>query len=559
MPIKLLPYEIHSKILCYLNQEDKKQYSLVSKQWRKATMPILFQKVRITFEEDLDRCVDMFMKSQLIGDSVRSLVLDTARIQDDTSRYSKLICLTPNLMVLEVRSKSDTLYRVALEDMKQGHWKQLHTLVCRSHAVLPVLYISQGYYALASSIQDRLSFLMLDLSSTSDSLEPHCFQFPLHITRQTRFNAVRYLHCFSDQRATIQSLNDALALCPCATEIKLQLCHLDQYRDKERQIEIKSNGAVKRLVVFLYDLTEAGLDYISRKFRCVDQLELRVLMCINHVMSPELPGEEPEIESFEMAVDMIALLADYVHSINKFKILILGMRNQMSLFLAFTSLQRQGELTIQMSDGNFLCTGDTAKPDQFELTTDLFMDSFDLLQPMLIAYLKQLDKLQLESLDPGHTQLLAHCIKLKMLSMQYNDDHTYQGPILPLRVLELESKGMHMNFVNQLIAFTPRLEIVRLRLTSLESVTFDMPLISLHLLCLDAYFAPQKGILYICLIRAGIETYYRSFENQFCSIEANEFNGPDKTKVTLVCRDMKHFEVKWGRLRSNDVHIKHDF
>ncbi|KAI8349944.1 hypothetical protein EDC96DRAFT_519869 [Choanephora cucurbitarum] len=559
MSIKLLPYEIHSKILYYLNQSDRKQYSLVSKQWRKATTPILFQKVRITFEEGLNKCVDMFMKSPLIGDSVKSLVLDTVRIQDDTSRYSKLICLTPNLMILEVRSKSDALYRVALEDMKQEHWRHLHTVICQSNAVLPILFISQSYYALASSIQDRLSFLMLDLSFTSDSFEPHCFQFPLHITRETRFNAVRYLHCFSDQKATIQSLDDALALCPCATEIKLQLCHLDQYEDKERQIKIESNGVVKRLVVFLYDLTEAGLNYITRKFHHVDQLELRILMCINHVMSPESPGEEPEIESFEMASDMIALLADYVHSINKFRILILGMRNQMSLLLAVTSLQRQGELTIEMSDGNFRCSGDVSKPDQSELSTDLLMDSFDLLQPMLIAYLKQLDKLQLESPDAGHTQLLAHCIKLKMLSMQYKDDHTYQGPILPIRVLELEGKGMHMNFVNQLIAFTPRLEVVRLRLTSLESVAFDMPSISLCLLCLDAYFAPQKGTLYVCLIRAGIETHYRSFENRFCSIEASEFNGPDKTKITLMCRDMKHLEVKWGRLRSNDVHIKHDF
>ncbi|KAI8374965.1 hypothetical protein EDC96DRAFT_541430 [Choanephora cucurbitarum] len=158
-----------------------------------------FKRDKIKYYSTLDEFVDILAKSPLLGE----------------------LCIGTEI-------GSDSLYQVALNEIKCGHWKYLKntndiSLTKRDH-----------HQSDNAGIKDRLSALILNISHISHLVfEPPCFHFPLYIARQTRFNSSKKEPTSSSSRKiAVKLLNGALALCLNATNVTLKLRYLDECGDK---------------------------------------------------------------------------------------------------------------------------------------------------------------------------------------------------------------------------------------------------------------------------------------------------------------------------------------
>ncbi|OBZ86980.1 hypothetical protein A0J61_04958 [Choanephora cucurbitarum] len=265
-----LPYEIEWQIQSYLGYTDRLQCSFLSKRWREILRPVLFETVQIRLKDQTETFVDILDHTPSIGTSIKKLVCVTHARNDKMRFYAKLIHRTPNLKILEIHSRADALYRTALDAIDQGYWKHLHSINDQMAFSFEPSCLNQYYYAVVSAIQDRLTTVMLNISSLPSSRQPHYFQFPF-ITRETRFRAAVQLTCISEVHVAVQSVDDVLTLCPNATDVILSFWSLDPLETR-----VEPNQTVKKLKVSLYDSLVTGIDYIRQKFTHLDQLTFGV-------------------------------------------------------------------------------------------------------------------------------------------------------------------------------------------------------------------------------------------------------------------------------------------
>ncbi|OBZ83767.1 hypothetical protein A0J61_08183 [Choanephora cucurbitarum] len=560
-----LPFEIQQIILSHLNSTAQIQYSLVSKHWRAAAKHVLFDTIYLPSGQKVDECVDLLLVSSPLGEFVKKLVFLTCASLNEAKQYSSLIHLTPNLKVLATEKSSNRLFQTAIQEVRSGHWKHLHSIGDLSiendydsvteMGTEPFKSSVLDYYALASVLQDRLSAFVFDITSIDNSsVEPYCFQLPLYITRQTRFNALKDLICFSQGTTTIESLDDTLALCQNATEVKLSVHHFRTSKERWRQIE--PNASVKSLSVFVTKFTEASLGYIYRKFSAVKQLTM-------HALDHSISNTDETIDPLEVPVDMKHQLAYYVHSTTTSDIWFYGINNSIELFLAFVSMQWPGEMQINLESNLFQLQHDSSKPKHSELHIDLDIGGLNVKQATLRDYLNQLDVLSIGPIDVRYYPLLAQCTRIRVLRMYYGNPSGYQGPTLAISRLILFSEDYNANFLKEFSASTPNLRHVNLVLCTFGKIEIDTPCVSYDSLCVENLGWIMQSSVCLLLIRSGIQSYYKTIENRLCEIGIDEFKGQavkmDRAKVELICNDIKRLEIHWRVKDSGRVRILHDF
>ncbi|KAI8339802.1 hypothetical protein EDC96DRAFT_578715 [Choanephora cucurbitarum] len=543
-----LPLEIQWIILSHLSSTAQIQYSLVSKHWRAAAKHVLFDTIYLQSEEKVDEFVGLLLSSSPLGEFVQKLVFLTYASLNEAKRYSSLIHLTPHLKVLATEKTSNRLFQTAIQEVQYGHWKHLHSIGDSSiengydfvAGMKVELFKSSrlDYYALASALQDRLSTFVFDITSIDESsVEPYCFQLPLYITRQSRFNALKNLICFSQGTAAIGSLDDILALCPNATEVQLSIYHFLTSEDRWKQV--KPNVTVRNLSVFVTKFTEASLDYICRKFSAVKQLTI-------HALDHSVSDTDEIIDPLEVPVDMKHQLAYYIHSTTTSDIWFRGISNSIELFLAFVSMQWQGKVQINLQPDFFQLQRDRSKPKHSELHIVLDVSGLNLRQAHLRNYLHQLDVLSIGPIDLRHNQLLAQCTCIQVLRMHYGCLSGYQGPKLPITRLILSGEGYNANFLKELSASTPNLRHVSLVLCTSDKIEIDTPCVSYDSLCVENFGCIKQGPIYILLIRSGIPSYYKTIENRLHEIGMDEFKEQevkmDKAKMELKCNNIKRLK-----------------
>ncbi|KAI8366543.1 hypothetical protein BD560DRAFT_400633 [Blakeslea trispora] len=548
-----LPCEIHWKIASYLNINDQREYSLVCRYWNKAARHAMLKKVQLRNEKAVDAFVDFLTKSHSSRELVKEIEVRTYNYLDANERYSQLIHLTPNVRTLQVGNDGAKLFRVAMQEIKNGHWQYLDCIKNYSHYSRVTTDLAKDYYALASAIQDKLFSLNLNVSPLPDSLSQlQCFQFPLDTIGQTRFSAVKHLNCYSDETTTVQLLDHALSLCPNATHIKLELSHLDQH--KNELMHIKPHTKLKRLNVCLWTLSEAGLSYICHKFPKVEHFTLKVGKYIDDWEDQSKPSP------FYISEQVINQLANYTNSLANFSLYIEGATNNMQLIHGFASLEWQGKSLFKTDENLFCIECDTSRPKFSEMVNRWVTDSFDLTQASIKDYLGQLDEIFLFYKQPKSTQILTHCTQLQSLRMTYYDACNYQGPMLPITRLSLGNFEKGSDSLKQLVAYTPYLKV--LEYTCLLGLEFliDIPSASLELLYLLYFVHIDIDMLFLHLVQSGVETYYQSHEHRLCETDIS--NLPEQhpelriMKVKVICKDLKclkfsNFSGLW--------HIMHDF
>ncbi|KAI8369817.1 hypothetical protein EDC96DRAFT_503486 [Choanephora cucurbitarum] len=544
---KHLPFEIQWKILDYLETESKIQYSLVSKHWREAAKCVLFQSICLESVEEEDAYIDLLFESPSLGESTKSLMLKSNSSMERGQQYSVLIRLTPNLRFLQIDCDAGSFYQVALLEIQRGHWRYLHhikdisdTTSVSSMGTSGTVNSSLGYHALLSAIKDRLSDVVLDLSSVSHSpAEIHCFQHPLYITRQTRFSSVKHLTFVSSHKTAIKSLDDALALFPNATNVILRQVELESY--EYELTEIEPNMAVKGLFITISALPKESLDYISCKFPNVKQLVLRA------------------VENLESLTDFMR----YANSVERLNMQLWRQEGLMVLLDAIVPLQWQGKLEIKFNPKILGLQYNRSKPRYSKLYVRSHIASFDFTRASLIAYLNQLDELDTYSIDLEHARLLSYCTQLKTLRICHNNVSVSEIPALPITCFISSGGSNNMSFLKHLSTSAPNLRDAIVELNASNITEVHMPSTSFHSLRINFIEPLPTDLFNIHLIRSGEETYYRSFESQLCEIGPSEYSHEEwvtsKMRIEILCKDIKHLELLWQLNDLKDRYILHEF
>ncbi|KAI8356713.1 hypothetical protein EDC96DRAFT_257016 [Choanephora cucurbitarum] len=543
-----LPFEIQAVILDHLNSVSRIQYSLVSRHWRQAARHLLFKTVQLRSEKEVDAFTDMLLESSSLGESVRKLVFKTPASMNEAQQYSALIHLTPNLQILETGRHANRLYQVAVEEIEHGHWQHLHSIndsmILYDYESMTAQELEQirgtgpDYYALASALRDRLSAMKLDVTSERDSpFEPHCFQPPSYITRQTRFGALENLVCFSEEKTTIRSLDSALSLCPNATEVTLSLCYFHSCEDN--RLQFRPNTTATTVHVFASRLTETSLNYLLHKFLNVKQLIIRIL---------DYDDDEYDVDRigpFEMPTELATQLAYYACTTEKFDIWFRGLMNNVQLFVAFTLVRWQGEMQINLQSHYIQFEHDRSKPKHSGLYLCLDVTRLDLRQPSLRAYFNQLDVLSIGQIGLEHYPILTHCSQLQELHMQYGHLDAYDGPYLPIHSLVVSYGNYNIHFLRQFSALTPHLKNARLTFNASSKVKIDMPSITFESLSLSIGQPQEASPFYFHLTQFGQDRYYQAIEDQLYEMEADEFkkHEPVPNKARVICKGIKHLEI----------------
>ncbi|KAI8329583.1 hypothetical protein BD560DRAFT_416681 [Blakeslea trispora] len=553
MPASSLPYEIQWKILDCLCMKDIVQYSLVSKHWREAAKHVMFKGISIYDENKAAKFIHLCAESPTTSNLIKKLTVRTDGVGNHAELYSEIIHLTPNVREIWVTRGASELYRVALQEIKHGHWPLLNHIGIYMQFGGTNQNLNQDYYAFASAIQDRLSHLNLRISSDFCSSELHCFQFPSSITRQTRFNAVRTLECYSDKKTRIRSIDDTLSLCPNATEIKLEIVSLDPI--EERLMHIEPNTVVERLLIWVHYLSEAGVDYICRKFGRVKTLGLQFSRYGIH-------GYRVAIETFPLDISMKAAiqLANYVSSLDDCTLSIQGISECTRLLYAFSLLRWQGRMSISMYAHYFRLTYDKSKSNLSELNIDVDAEDAFLEQPSIKAYLNQLSRLSFRQMSPISHKIVPWCTRLQYLKMSYDTSSSYEGPLLPITHLDLTSLGENKEFLKQLSSYTPYLRAVKMLLDYRNGIEIDMPTISFNSLWVISRNILFVNTFYLHLLQSNKQTWYRSIDDKLCAIEASEFEkqelDAETVRIKLICREIKRFGL--GNYHGS-LYVEHDF
>ncbi|KAI8330920.1 hypothetical protein BD560DRAFT_416100 [Blakeslea trispora] len=549
MTMNNLPHELQWRILSHLNATDQKQYSLVSRNCRDAALYRMLGNCCIKSDEDLDGLIGLLVKSSSMSSCVQKLKILQSNFHGHDKQYSTLIQLTPKLKEIEIGSSED-LFQMVLQEIHHGHWPHLNRIYSP---------LCKYYYAIASAIQDRLLNIVLDISSnTGTSSEPHCFQSALHITRETRFDAVENLEIHGRETATVQSLEDAIKLCPNAVYTKLCLLSLDQHED--RLVHIEPTTRIKELHIDSKDISEAYLDYVCRKFSKVDKLQFKV--------------SSLDIEGMNQSWRASTQLVDYLYSIDNYSLSVgQDVEDCLPLFHALLSRQWPGEMSIYFCRSGFEVKNDKSKPKTSKLDIFGIREVLDPTQAYTRTYLSQLDELGITSSNSEDIWILSHCSQLKTLWLFYNDDTDYDDTVLPITYLDLElapnydqahtSRGI--DFINRFVACTPYLREALFTFHYSDDALYDgyeyhdlailnMPFISFDSLTVTFSDVSPKDLVYLHLIQSGVEAYYREHQHepQLSEISDSEFERSASEsemkviRIRLICKDIKCLEIGTG-------------
>ncbi|KAI8327629.1 hypothetical protein EDC96DRAFT_549585 [Choanephora cucurbitarum] len=533
-----IPLEIQWKVLDHLRTAGQIQYSLVSKHWRRAARHVLFHTIHLRSAKRENEFVATLARSPCLQQLVKELVLYDSTGIKETQHYINLIHLTPNLRLLETKRNYDSLYQAALQEVQHGQWKNLHCIKpsMRSNTSFSVGAIGleascPQYYALLTVLQDRLSSISLDISHMTHSLfELYCFQFPSYVTRQIRFISVKELECVSSGMTAVRSLDEVLALCPNATEVTLKLNRLDRYEDQ--LISIKPNMTVKRLSILLFISTEAGLDYISCKFPNAMQLVIMV----------NLLGE------------ITAKFLHYVLSMEKSNVSFREGKNLNQFFDELSSFSLEGNMQIKLGPNLLHLQHDRFKPCYSKLSLKSKMHGLDLTQDSLKVYLSQLNELNIGPIEEERNQLLIFCSQLQTLCICYEDTITYNGPILPITCLIIESEDDNMKFLKDFTVFTPNLKEIKVNLSSNNICHIDVPCASLHSLDIHFRRTRETSLVFLSIARPGIESYFQVIKNQIIEIDVTDYKKKQLQEIYLEakinCKDIKHIKIQWESCRN---------
>ncbi|KAI8365797.1 hypothetical protein EDC96DRAFT_508879 [Choanephora cucurbitarum] len=382
--------------------------------------------------------------------------------------------------------------------------------------------------------------------------------------------------------AAIESLDDVFALCPNATEIKLELHDLGCGYHTLTHFE--PNTTVEILDIELYDPREANLKYLCQKFPNVKELVFSVK---RFEMDKDSRCSDAEfINPLWMSAEAIAFLLNYAHSREKF-CMTLGLLETIEPFLATSaSLRWQGEMTTTCyRDEEIWFIYDRFKPQKLHLSFKNHVPRFETSQiTSMKAYLNQLDELDIEN-NPylKLKQLMTHCTSLRALKWHLCSENTYEGPVLPITHLTLLSYDSNRNrkFLKQLHSFMPNLRdlILCTKFLMESEIEIDLSSACLQSFCINS--KNDKTWLYLHLVRSGEDTYYCRQNTQprhmspkysLQQIEGNEYGlraptcsrlhmgsycGLDVStytiqKVKIICKDIKRLEVR-GHSNRHDI------
>ncbi|KAI8371983.1 hypothetical protein EDC96DRAFT_501135 [Choanephora cucurbitarum] len=639
MPVDL-PFDIHLIILSFLDKPDKHQYSLVCKQWHKPAKHAIFQVTSVTIEKRLDAFVNALGTSD-IGSYIRELRLymghrikgwSPSLMEKRKEQFAALIKHTPNLNLLEVNTTNpdedenissgrvtlsgwgnekkpespvekgvNPFYQVVLESIQNGHWKNLHSidddllLKNSKHESEGIdEYLTPYYSAIVSTIQERISYVVLDVTTTPKSpLMPQCFKTSAKISKDTRFPKAKHLGCYTSKETTIQTIDDLLELCPAATQVSLGLNEFHMNRGELKKVE--PNTLVTDLRVSVSSLKESFLNYICHKFPNAKSLDMIVFEGSDF----EDESEDDFIYDFNDGYDrgrrywlqiptkMIQQLATYVKSMKKFIIRIYYVANRVEVFDVFSTTLPSTKLYTYL-DG--LTIGTEPKRTKSTLHLDPNVTN---IKPTAAtkAALNQLDELffvlnsiQPTTLPPGKCrQLFAHCKQLKELS--FSAFHLFDFPKQTLPVTHLTihdcevERKLWKQFSRQMpqltnlkIIFDPSTEGMKERDDNVFKI--DMPFTSFSRLEIEQMLVLARDVLCLKVTRSGTTTYYCQYDEddeevewpskKLKEISKKEYqecvSDEDVGIVELICQDIKYLRVQcWDVSDGLEFEKEHEF
>ncbi|KAI8342175.1 hypothetical protein EDC96DRAFT_547632 [Choanephora cucurbitarum] len=327
-----LPLEVVVRIFDFLNIRTLKECQLVSREWSKPAQVRIYSKINC-YAPRYGSLLNTLASSPSIGSLVRQIEFFGFH-SIPTQNYRYLMEHTPNLQSLTDSELKGAHYELFYQLINQGYLKKLDTLNspvsgCQltnqdNSIVTPDDY---HYYALCSAIKDRLKTIKLNSSTASPPYEGiHCFCFPEHITRQTRFPKVGQLTCISSTSMTLSDLEDVLQLCPAMDELVLDLVSLVTHADELHTV--KPNAYVTKLTVKLKEASENNLLYFLKKFPHVRHLELNI----------PCHARNGNFHLSRLSYEAVNQLAAYSAQTNELTLEVSGIGNTMDLFDAFKTV-----------------------------------------------------------------------------------------------------------------------------------------------------------------------------------------------------------------------------
>ncbi|KAI8372117.1 hypothetical protein BD560DRAFT_395208 [Blakeslea trispora] len=565
-----LPYEIQREVLSYLDEIDQDSYSLVCKHWSKPAQHIKFKKVILKSSKKLSTLIELLKKSDAIKESVKEVELRSSITLKITKQHYKLIHLTPNVRTLVVEDDANEMFRVVLEAIKRGHWQNLDCInFCPNYTSMGIApemeemisklaedrfalltaghdhgnmldNLTDEYYDLVLAIKDRLSSLNLRIAWLPESADQlQSSHLPLNFTKQTRFDAVKRLTCHSDLYTSVQILDSAFDLCPNATEVMVFPSHLNMREGKLAKIE--PNTKVKKLVIYLWNLSETVLDYVCRKFPKLEEFKLDI--------RPYSEEGDSDLISPDVSAETIARVASYTSSLKYFSLSIDGAADTMPFLNELTKLQWKGKSLIDTSE-DYLSVACNKSGKKFsEMIYRWHTDNFGMSQTSMQAYLNQLDDLSLDDLGPKNARILAHCTNLQTLGITSFDGYSYGGPSLPITRLNVSHEGRNRSSLKKFLSYTPHLKIVEYGCPSRLNFVVDMPSVSFDILFLALFVSKGIDIISVHVVRSGVDRYFQTkfLGDELLEVKDSEPEEPwlgfTTMHVKVICKDIKRIET----------------
>ncbi|KAI8367194.1 hypothetical protein EDC96DRAFT_507229, partial [Choanephora cucurbitarum] len=556
---KDLPYEIHNLVIKRLFSYDVVQYSLVCKSWNKPATNYLFEKIRIQSKSKFEAFISAIAAFPQVGELVKSLDLTfnwlNMNYSNSIKQCSLLVQHTPNVKTLVSKDPSCILYKVVAHAVERGLWKNLSMVYDPllfgkdplqknkpAHQVSSSYY---DYYAILSTIQDKAICVVFNISHQPDvSLEPHCFEYPLFVTRETRFPKVERVTCHSTSTVAIQNLDEALKLCPAATTALLSFSKLEKCQPES--IDVEPNTTVKCLRVITDYLTCDGLDYICRKFPNIT----RFILVFN----------QPASSTLTVDSSAISQLAKYISTIETVHISKCNFPTLMTLFDTLNKLAPQGSLEACFDESCLKLTLGKDKKSLMRIDPALLYPD---LAGTNLACIEQVDKLILKPrgktsyqqlLEP-HQPFFAHCEQVRAFTIYRFALEDLITEMPSIESLYLQDCHIGPEFLNQCSKLLPNLKTIFIDHATFEEQeeigdhtwTMDMPHTSFEAIYVTVPTRESVYSVYIELVRPDHKAYYRVSPCEFFSIEASEFEQPkpdvDDVKLTVVCKEVGHILV----------------
>ncbi|KAI8355522.1 hypothetical protein BD560DRAFT_407082 [Blakeslea trispora] len=596
-----LPYDVHLKILDYLDVPHIHEYSLVCRTWHEPARYVLYQSISLNIETELDAYVDALDNFLTLGRYAKKLKLymspryecwSPSLMKKRAQQYATLIRHTPHVQSLIIeeststvagieicppylmsdsetfplRQKIDPFYQIVSQAISDGYWQSLcyicdHFFMTKDSYrslfnLVPERCIPPDYYTTLSAIRNRITSVALNISSTTNlPSEPHCFQFPHSITKETRFSKARELDCYSSKKTTIRCLDNALGLCPTATKVFIKLQEFHKGEDK--LTEINPNMTVKSLKIHVYSFTKGLMDYIYRKFPRVIHFELHIAEDVNRTITQD--GN-----LFELPTETINQLVNYLCKMEKFWISHCLLSNQMEVLEALSRPQWRSKLHISLPKLHIMFN-ELEKNSNVHLFKEAVEFSYT---PNIGAFLNQLDALTLtaETIESSRSKLesyahiLQSCKQLKTLTLKnfvLTNFPELVSPIINLKVLNCRVQpefwthiSRYMPDLKNLLYVIDWRESFRRRQSLEFVVKMDMPFTSLNRLSIGKMPTLAGPGCFVQLIQSGEKTYWTNMgkkgrSEQLFPIESSEYEEKKLEKqfpiLNLTCIGIESF------------------